>query len=133
MGDVTTPEFTWAIGMLLDHELVTVPQADISGPMGKFQRLVLGIREHIGAERNSAFLRLSFRDTLGYSGRARVFILSSKGEVGVDMAAARSAGTSLSTVIADLENWQVKYIEYVSQDLDRAMLLSIIREVHEEG
>ncbi len=133
LGDVTTPEFSWAIGMLLDHQLVTVPEGDISGPMGKFQRLVLGIREHIGNERNSAFLRLSFRDTLGYSGRARVFLLSHKGEVGVDMAAARSAGTSLSTVIADLENWQVKYIEYVSQDLDRAMLLSIIREVHEEG
>jgi hypothetical protein len=36
-------------------------------------------------------------------------------------------------VVSDLENWQVKYIEYVSQDLDRAALLSIIREVHEKS
>jgi hypothetical protein len=132
MGDVTTSDFSWAIGMLLEYNLATVPDGDISGPITKFQKLVLGIREQIGSDRNSAFLRLSFRDALGYSGRARVFILSSKGEVDVDMAAARSAGTSLSTVIADLENWQVKYIEYVSQDLDRGVLLNIIRAVHED-
>jgi len=133
MGDMTTSDFSWAVGMLLDHELAMVPDGDVSGPITKFQKLVLGIREQIGSERNSAFLRLSFRDSLGYSGRARVFILSSKGEVDVDMAAARSAATSLSTVIADLENWQVKYIEYVSQDLDRGVLLGIIRDVHESS
>lgn len=133
MGDITTSDFSWAVGMLLDHNLATVPDGDIRGPITKFQKLVLGIREHIGSDRNSAFLRLSFRDSLGYSGRARVFILSSKGEVDVDMAAARSSGTSLSTVIADLENWQVKYIEYVSQDLDRGVLLGIIRSVHESS
>ncbi len=131
MGDVTTSDFSYAIGILLEYKLATVPDGDISGPMTKFQKLVLGIREIIGTERNNAFLRLSFRDSLGYSGRARVFILSHKGEVNVDMAAARSAGTSLSTVKADLENWQVKYIEYVSQDLDRGVLLNIIRSVHE--
>ncbi len=133
MGDITTSDFSWAVGMLLEYNLATVPDGDIAGPMQKFQKLVLGIREHIGSDRNSAFLRLSFRDSLGYSGRARVFILSSKGEVDVDMAAARSANTSLSTVVADLENWQVKYIEYVSQDLDRGVLLNIIRSVHESS
>ncbi len=131
LGDVTTSDFSYVIGVLLDYKLASVPDGDISGPMTKFQKLVLGIREIIGTDRNNAFLRLSFRDSLGYSGRARVFILSHKGEVDVDMAAARSAGTSLSTVKADLENWQVKYIEYVSQDLDRGVLLNIIRSVHE--
>ncbi|MDZ4836656.1 MAG: DUF4388 domain-containing protein [Candidatus Melainabacteria bacterium] len=131
MGDVTTSDFSYMIGILLEFKLAAVPDGDISGPMTKFQKLVLGIRELIGTERNNAFLRLSFRDSLGYSGRARIFILSHKGEVDVDMAAARSANTSLSTVKADLENWQVKYIEYVSQDLDRGVLLNIIRSVHE--
>jgi hypothetical protein len=73
------------------------------------------------------------RDTIGYSGRARCFILSRSGDVGVDMAASRSAGTSLSVVLQDLEDWQVKYIEYVGQEVDRSTLLTIIREVHHAG
>lgn len=133
IGDVTTADVAYALDVLLENHMATVPEGDITGPMEKFQRLVLGIHQHIGGERNSAFLRLSLRDTLGYTGRARVFILSPKGEVGINMAAARQAGTSLSMVVSDLENWQVKYIEYVSQDLDRAALLSIIREVHEKS
>ncbi|MBX9668398.1 MAG: DUF4388 domain-containing protein [Candidatus Obscuribacterales bacterium] len=132
MGDITTSDFSWAIGMLLEYKMATVPDGDVSGPISKFQRLVAGIREQIGNEKNTAFLRLSFRDSLGYSGRARVFILSHRGDVDVDMAAARSAGTSLSTVLADLDNWQVKYIEYVSQELDRGTLLNIIRSIHEK-
>ena len=132
MGDVTTSDAAYAIGVMLDYELVKLPDGDMTGPMTKFQMLVRYIREEIGAERNSAFLRLSLRDTLGFSGRARVFILSGKGEVGVDLAAARSSGSSLSTVVSDLENWQVKYIEYVSQELERSALLGIIRKVHEE-
>jgi|AGTN01.1.fsa_nt_gi hypothetical protein len=133
IGDVTTADVAYALDILLENHMATVPEGDLSGPMQKFQRLVLGIHQHIGGERNSAFLRLSLRDTLGYTGRARVFILSPKGEVGINMAAARQAGTSLSMVVSDLENWQVKYIEYVSQDLDRAALLSIIREVHDKS
>lgn len=133
IGDVTTADVAYALDVLLENHMATVPEGDLTGPMEKFQRLVLGIHQHIGGERNSAFLRLSLRDTLGYSGRARVFILSPKGEVGINMAAARQAGTSLSMVVSDLENWQVKYIEYVSQDLDRAALLSIIREVHDKS
>jgi outer membrane biogenesis lipoprotein LolB len=46
------------------------------------------------------------------------------------MAAARTAGTSLSVVLQDLEDWQVKYIEYATQELDRKVLLGIIKEVH---
>ena len=56
--------------------------------------------------------------------------MSNNGDIGVDMAAARQANASLSGVIQDLENWQVKYIEYVSQELDREVLLSLITEIH---
>lgn len=133
LGDVTTSDAAFAIDILLEYELVTVPDGDLTKPLEKFQKLVMAIREHLGNERNSAFLRLSFRDTLLNSGRGRVFILSPKCEVGVDMAVARRAGTSLSTVLSDLENWQVKYIEYVSQEVEKSALLSIIREVHEQS
>ena len=39
----------------------------------------------------------------------------------------------LSVVLQDLEDWQVKYIEYATQELDRNVLLTIIREVHNAG
>ncbi len=133
MGDVPTADAGIAIGRLLHYGLINIPNIELGGPMGKFQMLVKNIKDHVGGQRVEAFLRLSMRDTLGYSGRARVFVLGREGEVGVDMAAARSANTSLSAVLQDLDNWQVKFIEYVSQDLDRNLLLSIIREVHEAG
>lgn len=133
LGDVTTSDAALAIDRLISYELVCVPQVDLHGPMSKFQELVKRITEAVGVERSEAFLRLSLRDTLGYSGRARVFILSRQADVGVDMAAARSAGTSLSQVLQDLEDWQVKYIEYATQELDRNQLLTIIREVHKAG
>lgn len=133
LGEITTSDACFAIDVLLEYEMVTVPDSDLSKPLEKFQSLVMAIREHLGNERNSAFLRLSFRDTLLNSGRARVFILSPKCEVGVDMSAARRASTSLSLVLGDLENWQVKYIEYVSQEIEKSVLLSIIREVHEKN
>jgi len=133
LGDVTTADAAMAIDRLLSYGLVTVPQVDLHGPLAKFQELVKRITEAIGVERSEAFLRLSMRDTIGYSGRARCFILSRHGDVGVDMAASRSAGTSLSVVLQDLEDWQVKYIEYAGQEVDRNTLLTIIREIHHAG
>ncbi len=133
LGDVTTADAAMAIDRLLAYGLVTVPQVDLHGPLSKFQELVKKLTETIGVERSEAFLRLSMRDTIGYSGRARCFILSRNGDVGVDMAASRSAGTSLSVVLQDLEDWQVKYIEYAGQEVDRTTLLNIIREVHHAG
>jgi hypothetical protein len=47
------------------------------------------------------------------------------------MSSARTAGTSLSTVIKDIEDWQVKYIEHASQEIERDVLLTIIREIHQ--
>jgi hypothetical protein len=130
LADCTTCDVAMAIDRLLAYDLVSVPQVDLNGPLNKFQQLVKRVTETIGVQRSEAFLRLSLRDTLGYSGRARVFILSKHADVGVDMAAARTAGTSLSQVVQDIEDWQVKYIEYATQELDRNVLLSIIREVH---
>lgn len=131
LGDVTTSDAAFVIDVMLEYGLVKVPEGNMEDALAKFQKLAIDIKEHIGNERNSAFLRLSFRDTLGYSGRARCFILSPKCEIGVDMSSARRAETSLTQVLSDIENWQVKYIEYVSQDLDRSTLLDIIRGAHE--
>ena len=108
-----------------------IPKVDLHGPLDKFQQLVMGVGEKISAERSLAFLRLALRDGVGYSGRARIFTMGAGGEVGVDLAAARSAQTSLSVIIKDIENWQVKYIEYVSQELNRDVLLALIREIHQ--
>jgi len=130
MGDVTTTEATRAVDLLLFYKLAKVPNETLHIPLNKFQQLVAAVSEAIGAELSNAFLRLALRDSIGYSGRARVFALGSSGEVGVDLAAARSAQSSLTTMIKDLENWQVKYIEYAGQEIDQESLLAMIREIH---
>jgi Domain of unknown function (DUF4388) len=131
LGDITTSELTTAIALLLHHDLVKVPKVDLHGPLDKFQQLVVAVGQKITSELSLAFLRLALRDSIGYSGRARIFTMGAGGEVGVDLAAARSAQTSLTTIIKDIENWQVKYIEYVSQELNRDVLLGLIREIHQ--
>jgi hypothetical protein len=130
-GDVTTAEVARATGLLMHYGLASVPKVALSAPIDKFQQLIRGVNNNVGNQLSVALLRLSLRDSIGYSGRARIFAMTNNGEIGVDMAAARSAGTSLTTVIQDLENWQVKYIEYVSQELDRDILLGLIREIHQ--
>ena len=132
LGDVTTSELARAVGLLLHYELVDIPAVDISVPLTKFKLLTKCVAERINAERSTAYLRLSLRDGIGFSQRARVFALTPNGDVGIDMAAARQAQTSLTNVIADLENWQIKYIEYVSQDIPREELLALIQRIHGE-
>jgi hypothetical protein len=132
LGDVTTAEAAMAIDRLLYYELVTIPAMDISGPLEKFRQIVGDCGQIIGAERNVALLRLSIQAAQGYSVRARMFTISGNGEVGLDMSAARSAGASLSVIVKDLDDWQVKYIEYVSQDIDRNTLRDIVYKVHQK-
>jgi hypothetical protein len=132
LGDVMTAEAATAIDRLLHYELVIVPAMDLSGPLAKFRQIVGDCGKKIGAERNVALLRLSIQAAQGYSVRARMFTIGTAGEVGLDMAAARSAGTSLSVILKDLEDWQVKYIEYVSQDIDRNDLRDIVYKVHQK-
>jgi hypothetical protein len=132
LGTVTTAELARAVGLLLHYELAEVPAVDISVPLLKFKLLTKCVAEKINAERSTAYLRLSLRDGIGFSQRARVFALTPTGDVGIDMAAARQAQTSLTNVIQDLENWQIKYIEYVSQDIAREDLLELIQKIHGE-
>lgn len=132
LGNVTTAELARAVGLLLHYELVSIPAVDISVPLTKFKLLTKCVAEKINAERSTAYLRLALRDGIGFSQRARVFALTPNGDVGIDMAAARQAQTSLTNVIADLENWQIKYIEYVSQDIEREDLLELIQKIHGE-
>jgi hypothetical protein len=132
LGDVTTYEAGMAAVRLLHYHLVTLPEMDLTVPLDKFRQLCKKVAEKIGVERSLAFLRLSLRDTMSYSVRARMFALGASGEVGIDMAAAKSTGASLSLVIKDLEDWQVKYIEYVSQEVDSETLLVMIQDIHQQ-
>jgi hypothetical protein len=61
-----------------------------------------------------------------------LYIIANSGELGIDQAAAQSAHVSLSQVLQDVEDWQVKYIEYVSQEMNANELMTIIQEVHAE-
>jgi hypothetical protein len=130
LGDVTTAELTRAVGLLMHYQLADVPAVDISVPLTKFKLLTKCVSEKITAERSTAYLRLALRDGIGFSQRARVFALTPNGDVGIDMAAAKQAQTSLTNVISDLENWQIKYIEFVSQDIAREDLLELIQRIH---
>jgi hypothetical protein len=130
LGDVTTPEFARTIDLLLHYKLVSTPDTDLMTPLGKFQELIASISEKIGSELSVALLRLGLRDAMANSGRAHIFAMNNKGDIGVDMVGARQTNASLSSVIQDLENWQVKYIEYVSQEVDRDVLLSLITKIH---
>jgi hypothetical protein len=132
LQDVPTHKGTRAADLLRHYGLVSLPEMGVHAPLAKFNQMCRKVADKIGVERSIAFLRLSMRDTVGYSVRARMFALGSSGEVGIDMAAARNTGASLSLVIKDVENWQVKYIEYVSQEIDSEILLSIIHEIHQE-
>jgi hypothetical protein len=130
LGDVTTAEAAKAIDLLLHYELAIIPEVDLQTPLTKFKMLTRCVSEKITAERSTAYLRLALRDGIGFSQRARVFALTPSGDVGVDMAAAKQAATSLSAVVQDLESWQIKYIEYVSQDIKRDELLELIQQIH---
>jgi Domain of unknown function (DUF4388) len=131
LADITTIEGSKAAERLLGYELVTLPKEEISQLLDNFRKLSQAIRKKIGVERSLAYLRLSLKDTIGYSGRGRIFVLGSNGEVGIDMASAQSSGASLSVMIRDMEEWQVKYVQHASQEIDSEVLISLIREVHE--
>ena len=130
LGDVARYEGVRAAHLLIHSGLSHVPDTDIMQPLEKFNLICRHIGEKIGIERGTAFLRLSLRDSLGYSVRARLYIISPEGELGIDQGAAHSAHASLSQVLQDIEDWQVKYIEYVSQEMNSNELMTIIQEVH---
>ncbi len=130
LGDVALYEGVRAAHLLVHSGLSHVPETDLAQPLAKFNLICCHICEKIGLERNLAFLRLSLRDALGYSARARLYLISSAGELGIDQAAAHSAHVSLSQVLQDVEDWQVKYIEYISQEINPDELMTLIEQVH---
>jgi hypothetical protein len=129
---ITTYQAAMAVDRLLHYGLVSAPQMGIAGPLEKFQEIAHLAQEKIGLDRNFVLLRLGLQGTQGYSVKTRMFSIGTAGEIGVDLAAARQAGLSLSLVIKNLEDWQVKYIEYLSHELDRDTLRSIVFTVHKD-
>lgn len=129
--EYTSSECCLALERLMLNGLVQGPTMNVHQNLEQFQRIVTDVAMRLPAERNVALLRLSLQATQGYSPRARIFNISKAAEIGVDIAAAKSAGVSLSMVLNDLENWQVKYIEYLSQEIDRDSLREIVYKVHQ--
>jgi hypothetical protein len=131
LADMPTFEGAKAAERLLGYRLVTSPKEELSHLLDNFRKLCGAVGAKIGVERSLAFLRLSLKDTIGYSRRARIFVLGANGEVGIDMASARSSGASLSIMTRDLEEWQVKYVQHASKEIDSQVLISLIREIHQ--
>ncbi len=132
MGDLTTSEATTAINRLLHNGLIKIPEADLGAPLEKFQAISIQVGSRIGVDRNNALLRLSLQASQGYSAKARMFQMGSAGEIGVDLSLARIAGVSLSEAVKQLEDWQVSYIEYLSQEIDKNLLREIVSSVYRQ-
>lgn len=133
LGDIAQFEGVRAAHLLVYNGLSHVPETDLAHPLAKFNLICQHICDKIGINRSLAFLRLSLRDALGYSARARLYLISAGGELGIDQAAAHSAHVSLSQVLQDVEDWQVKYIEYVSQEMNPNELMTLIEQVHADS
>ena len=131
LGNISTSHATTAIDRLLHYGLVKVPSLDLAAPLDKFQAIVLNVANRIGVDRSNALLRLSLQASQGYNAKARMFQIGTGSEVGVDLTLARSAGLSLTQVVKHLEDWQVSYIEYVSQEIDKNVLREIVFKVHQ--
>lgn len=128
--ELTTAQVTMAVSRLLAYELLKVQTADIAQPLNNFRKIISLITEKIGMDRSEALLRISMREGLGYSSVARVFLLGAGNEIGADLTAAKSAGLSLSRIVKALEDWQVKYIEHASQELDKNVLRELVMKVY---
>lgn len=130
VSTLTTAQAAAAITRLLHYNLVNIPIVDLAAPLEKFQAIVYNVANRIGVDRSNALLRLSLQASQGYSAKARMFQIGTGGEVGVDLSLARTAGLSLSEVVKQLENWQVSYIEYVSQEMEKTVLREIVSMVY---
>jgi hypothetical protein len=130
VGTITTLQAAFAVSRLLYYNLARIPVADLHAPLSTFQTIAHGVANRIGVDRSNALLRLSLQASQGYSAKARMFQIGSTGEVGVDLALARTAGFSLTEVVKQLEDWQVSYIEYVSQEMDKNALKEIVASAY---
>lgn len=132
LADVTSVQAALAIGRLLHYRLIKAPETDLGGPLMKFRAIITAVSQRIGVDHSEALLRIALRESQGYSAVARVFSIGSNCEIGAEVAAAKAAGLSLSMVVKALEDWQVKYIEHVSQEVDRSILREIVYRVYQE-
>lgn len=127
---LSTVQGALAVSRLIHYQLAHIPSAELQGPLDKFRSLVSSITEKIGLEKSETLLRISLRESQGYSAVARIFIIGTACEIGADLAAAKAAGLSLSKIVKALEDWQVKYIEHLSHELDKKTLRDIVYKIH---
>ncbi|MBY0546433.1 MAG: DUF4388 domain-containing protein [Candidatus Obscuribacterales bacterium] len=131
LGDITTLQGAMAIGRLLHYGLIKSPETELGGPLSKFRAIIAALSQRIGIDRSEALLRIALRESMGYSAVARVFSIGANCEIGAEIAAAKTAGLSLSMMVKALEDWQVKYIEHVSQEVDKTTLRDIVYRVYQ--
>lgn len=127
---LTTNQGAAAISRLLYFKLARVPGFDLPGSLAKFRNLIADISTKIGLEKSETLLRISLRESLGYSAISRVLLIGSGVEIGADLAAAKAAGLPVSNVVKALEDWQVKYIEHLRHELDTNELRDIVYRIH---
>ena len=91
LGDVKTLQTAMAVNRLLHYALVQLPKSDLATPLAKFRNIISLVSEKIGVDHSDALLRISLRESQGYSAVARSLIIGVACEIGVDMAAAKAA------------------------------------------
>lgn len=131
-GDLTTAQVTAALARLFYYRLVRLPNVDLATPLARFRTLISLIAEKIGIDRTEALLRISLRESMGYSAVARVFTLGTGCEIGADLSAAKASSLQLSKVVKALEDWQFKYLDHVSQELDKNLLHRLVSSVYQQ-
>lgn len=130
LGDVKTVQVSSAINRLMYFALLQVPRTDVNTPLSKFRNIISMVTEKIGVDHAEALLRISLRESQGYSAVARTLAIGAGCEIGLDMGAAKAASIALSSIIKAIEDWQMKFIEHVSQELDKNQLREIVYKVY---
>jgi hypothetical protein len=125
LSDISTYKTAIAVNRLMAYNLVKVPDSDLYGHIGKFQQIVKNVENIIGIDQNVVFLRLSLQSSQGYSVKLRMFTIGLSGEIGFDLASARQAQCCLSDIAKLFHEWQSKYIDYISKELDKEELESV--------
>lgn len=129
-GDLTTIQVATAISRLFYYKLLSLGNMDIQTPLSRFRKIVSVTTSHIGIERTEVLLKISLRESQGYSAASRVFLIASATEVGIDLAAAKATGLSLMRVAKALDDWRLRYLQHVSQEMDQYLLRKIVNDVY---
>lgn len=125
LGTVTSCQVAFAISRLIHYELMRVVMHDLGQPLANFRRIISILSGRIGSEHSEALLRISLRESQGYSAISRTFTLN-RNEIGVNLAAAKASALSLSNLGKALDGWQSKYVEHVAQEVELGELKQLI-------